>query len=80
MVDRPSCCRIGRFGDSLLSGSENPAPGSVRSHLSPVEQFRMLGDEGLEFVLRREALPFERFPAAPADLGCRYALPWAYSA
>ena len=61
MVDRPSRRRIGRFGNSLLSSNENPAQGSGRPHLFSVEHFRMLGDEGLQFFLPREAFFFERF-------------------
>ena len=60
VVDGPSCRRTGRLGDSLLAGNENPAKGSVRPHLSSVGQLGLIGDEGLEFVLLREALSFER--------------------
>ena len=61
MIDRPSRRRIGRFGNSLLSGNKNPAQRSVRPHLRSVEHFRMLGDEGLQFFLLREVFFFERF-------------------
>ena len=74
MVDRPTRRRIGRFGNALLSGNEDPAQGSARPHLFSVEHFRMLGDEGLQFFLFREAFFFEWFKLSLLDPGCRCAL------
>jgi len=64
MINRPSSRRIGRFGDSLLSGDENPTQGIARPHLLTIEHLRMFGDEGLQLVLFREAFFLERFKSS----------------
>ena len=53
----------------MLSGDENPAQRILRPHLRSVEQFRVLGDEGLQFVLLLEALAFDRFELSPLVSG-----------
>ena len=45
----------------MLTGSFYVAQRILWPHLSPVEQFRVRSDEGLQFVLLLEAFAFERF-------------------
>ena len=64
VIDRPPGGFARSRSNALFAGDEDPAARVAGSDLLSVEQFRMLGDQGLELGLGRELRLFERFEIA----------------